>query len=153
MNRFTDFLRSVFVSPELLFTLVPLAVYAYEPTWADMLLMPMSDSVGWGLSAAGLSIGMLAFSYKEGFELLSLNEGRKVLIEWPDYPKLKARVLGAFGWCLVGVFGCLVSVWMVAKNFYPLLGVTFLISGLIAAATASATIGLARFSLRELLGE
>lgn len=153
MSRFTDLLRSVFVSPELLFALLPLAVYAYEPTWADLLLKPMSDSVGWGLSAAGLSIGMLAFSYEKGFDLLSLSGGRKVLIEWPDYPMLKARILVAFGWCLVGAAACLISTWMVAKNLHPLLGVTLLISGLIASATASATIGLARFSLRELLGE
>ena len=153
MNRLTDFLRSVFVSPELLFALVPLAIYAYEPTWADMLLKPMSDSVGWGLSAAGLSIGMLAFSYKEGFDLLSLSGGRKVLIDWPDYPKLKMRVLGAFGWCLIGAFACICATWMVAKAFHPLLGITLLISGMFAAATATATIALARFSLRELLGE
>lgn len=153
MSRFTDLLRSVFVSPELLFALLPLAIYAYEPTWADLLLKPMSDSVGWGLSAAGLSIGMLAFSYEKGFDLLSLSGGRKVLIEWPDYPMLKARILVAFGWCLVGAAACLTSTWMVAKNIHPLLGGTLLISGLIASATASATIGLARFSLRELLGE
>ena len=110
MSRFTDLLRSVFVSPELLFALLPLAVYAYEPTWADLLLKPMSDSVGWGLSAAGLSIGMLAFSYEKGFDLLSLSGGRKVLIEWPDYPMLKARILVAFGWCLVGAAACLTRI-------------------------------------------
>jgi hypothetical protein len=151
MNRLADFLRAVFVSPELFFALVPLSIYAYEPTWADMLLKPMSDSVGWGLSAAGLSIAMLAFSYKEGFELLSLSGGRKVLIEWPDYPKLKIRVLIAFGWCLIGAFACVCATWMVVNAFHPLLGVTFLISGLLSAGAATATIALARFSLRELL--
>ena len=153
MNRFVDFVRSVFVSPELLFALVPFAIYAYQPTWADMLLKPMSDSVGWGLSAAGLSIGMLAFSYKEGFDLLSLSGGRKVLIEWPDYPKLKVRVLVAFGWCLMGAIASIVAMWMVAKQFHSLFGITLLISGILSAATATATIALARFSLRELLGE
>jgi hypothetical protein len=153
MSKFVDFLRSVFVSPELLFALVPVAIYAYEPTWADMLLKPMTDSVGWGLSAAGLSIGMLAFSYKEGFDLLSLSGGRKVLIEWPDYLTLKMRVLVAFGWCLIGVVTCICATWMVAKTYHPLLGITLLISGIFSAATATATIALARFSLRELLGE
>ena len=153
MSKFVDSLRSVFVSPELLIALVPVAIYAYEPTWADMLLKPMSDSVDWGLSAAGLSIGMLAFSYKMGFDLLSLSGGRKVLIEWPDYPKLKVRVLVAFGWCLMGAIASIFAMWMVAKECHPLLGVTLLISGIFSAATATATIALARFSLRELLGE
>lgn len=153
MNRFTDFLRLVFVSPELLFALLPLAIYSYRPMWADILLTPMRDSVGWGLSAAGLSVAMLAFSYKEGFDLLSLSGKRKVLIEWPDYPQLKARVLIAFGWCLFGAFACICATWMVAKVFHPFLGVTLLISGLLSAATATATIALARFSVRELFGE
>lgn len=153
MSRFADFLRLFFVSPELLFSLGPIAIYAYDPSWADMLLKPMGDGVDWGLSAAALSVGMLVFSYKAGFDLLSLNGVRKVLIEWPGYPMLKVRILVAFGWCLVGVAACLLSVWMVAKNFQPLLGITFLVSGLFAAATASATIALARFRLRELLGE
>lgn len=146
-------MRLVLISPELLFALVPLAIYTYEPNWADILLKPMSDGVGWGLSAAGLAIGMLLFSYKESFDLLSLSGRRKILIDWPDYPMLKVRILVALGWCLVGGSACLISVWMVAKGIYPLLGITFLISGLIAAATASASIALARFSLRELIGE
>jgi len=153
MSRLVDFVRLVFVSPELLFALVPFAIYAYEPTWADMLLKPMSDSIDWGLYAAGLSIGMLAFSYKEGFDLLSLSGGRKVLIEWPDYPRLKMRVMVAFGWCLIGAIASIVAMWMVAKQFHSLLGITLLISGIFSAATATATIALARFSLRELLGE
>ena len=63
---------------------------------------PMTEGVGWGLTAAGLSFAMLGFCYTQGFDLLSLKGARKVLIEWPDYPKLKARMLVAFGWCLVG---------------------------------------------------
>ena len=81
MNRCLDFLRLIFVSPELLFALVPFAIFAYEPAWADVLLKPMSEGVAWGLSAAGLSLGTLAFSYKEGFDLLSLSGGRKVLLD------------------------------------------------------------------------
>ncbi len=153
MTRLTDFLRQAFISPELLLALIPFAVYAYQPMWADVLLKPLSDSVAWGLSAAGLSIAMLAFCYRESLELLSLSGGRKVLIEWPDYPKLKARVLIAFGWCLIGTLACICATWMVLKAFHPFLGVTIMIGGLLSAATATATIGLARFTLRELLAE
>lgn len=153
MRRILDFFRLVFVSPELVLALLPIAIYVYAPDWADMLLKPMGDGVGWGLSAAGLSLAMLAFSYKESFELLSLSGGKKVLIEWPDYPRLKMRILVAFGWCLFGAFACVGATWMVAKNSQPLLGITFMISGLLSAAAATATIALARFSLRELLGE
>ena len=153
MSRILDFFRLAFVSPELVLALLPIAVYAYAPDWADMLLKPMGDSVGWGLSAAGLPAAMLAFNYKESSELLSLSGGKKVLIEWPDYPRLKMRVLVALAWCLLGIFACFGATWMVAKNSLPLLGITFMISGLLSAAAATATIALAKFSLRELLGE
>lgn len=153
MSRILDFARLVFVSPELVLALLPIAIYAYAPDWADIFLKPMGDGLGWGLSAAGLSLAMLTFSYKEGFELLSLSGGKKVLIEWPDYPRLKIRILVAFAWCLLGAFACFCATWMVAKNLQPLLGITFMVSGLLSAAAATATIALARFSLRELLGE
>lgn len=153
MRRTLDFLRLVFVSPELVLALLPIAIYTYTPDWADLLLAPMSDGLRWGLSAAGLSFAMLAFSYKESFELLSLSGGKKVLIDWPDYPKLKMRILVAFAWCLLGAVACVCATWMVAKSLQPLFGVTLMISGLLAAAASTATIALARFSLRELLGE
>ena len=153
MSRCIELFRLLFVSPELLFSLVPIVVYYYFPAWGDVLLKPMGEGLGWGLSAAALPLGMLAFCYKEGLDLLSLSGGKKVLIEWPGYPMLKARVLVSFGWCLAGVVSCIVAAWMVAKAIHPLFGVTLLVSGLIAAATATATIALARFSLRELLGE
>jgi hypothetical protein len=153
MKKGFDFFRVVLVSPELMLALLPFAIYLYVPDWADIFLKPMRDSVGWGLSAAGLSLAMLAFSYKEGFELLSLSGGKKVLIEWPDYPRLKMRILVAFMWCLFGAFACLAATWMVANHSLPLLGITLMISGLLAAAAATATIALARFSLRELFGE
>lgn len=153
MSRIFDFFRLIFVSPELLFMLMPLVIYAYEPAWADMLVKPMADGVGWGLAAAGVSVAMLGFCYKEGFDLLSLSGSRKVLIQWPDYPKLKARVLISFVWCVIGALSCFGATWMVAKAIHPLLGVTIMISGLVSAAAATASIALARFSLRELLGE
>lgn len=153
MRRILDFFRLVIVSPELVMALLPIAVYVYSPGWADILLKPMGEGVGWGLSAAGLCLGMLAFIHKEGFELLSLAGGKKVLIEWPDYSQLKMRILVSFVWCLLGAFACVGATWMVAKNSHPLLGITFMISGLLSAAAATATITLARFSLRELFGE
>lgn len=149
MNRALDFLRLVFVSPEVLFALIPLAIYAYVPTWADVFVKPMTEGIGWGLAAAGSTLGMLAFSYKEGFELC----GKKVVLEWPDYPMLKTRVLVACTWCLMGAVACFIAAWMVVKDIHTLLAVTILISGWVAAATATVTVALARFSLREIVGE
>jgi hypothetical protein len=151
--RIPDFLRATLISPEIVAALLPFAAYAYEPAWINVLVKPMSEGVMPGLSAAGLAIGMLAFNYKEGIELLSLNGAKKVLIDWPDYAMLKMRLLVAFGWCLVGAVASLVATWMVLNNVDSLFGVTLLIGGLLAGAVATATIALARFKLREILGE
>lgn len=153
MKRPMDLFQLALVSPEVVAALMPLVAYTYAPNWADILLKPMSEGVGWGLAAAGIPLAMLAFNYKEGFDLLSLSGGKKVLIEWPGYPALKVRILASFAWCLVGAAACFVATWMVASNQRPQLAIVLLLGGLLAAATATATVGLARFRLRELLGE
>ena len=118
-----------------------------------MLVKPMKDSVGFGLAAVALPVAMLAFNYKESFEMLSLNGTRRVLLEWPDYPAIKGRVVAAFAWCVLGTLACMAAVWMVATDRMPQLGVAIMLGSLLAAAIATATIGLARFALREILGE
>lgn len=153
MNRFLDGLRHVFISPEIIGLTLPLAVYLYAPTLMDVLVKPMKDGIGFGLAATALPLAMLAFNYKECFDMLSLSGTRKVLIEWPDYPALKGRVLAAFVWCVLGGLTCMTAVWMVATDRTPQLGVAIMLGGVLASAIATATIGLARFALREILGE
>lgn len=153
MNRFADTLRLILVSPEMVMALIPFGIHAYVPRLGDILIKPMKEGVGFGLAAAGLPLAMLAFNYKEGFELLSPSGGRKVLLEWPDYPMLKARVVAALAWCTGGAIAGVIAVWMVANDFLPQLAIAILIAGIFAASAATATIALARFKLREILGE
>lgn len=153
MNRFADVLRLVVVSPEMVMALIPFGIHAYVPSLTDVLIKPMKDGVGFGLAAAGLPLAMLAFNYKEGFELLSPSGGRKVLLEWPDYPMLKARVIAALAWCTGGAIAGVIAVWMAANDFSPQLAIAILIGGIFASCAATATIALARFKLREILGE
>jgi hypothetical protein len=153
MKRFGDFLRLIFISPEVGALLLPFVAYTYVPEWGDVFLKPMIDSVTWGLSAAGMSIGLLVFNYSEGKDLLSPSGGKKLLIAWPGYPALKARWLAALAWCVLGAFACLIATWMVASQLAPRLAITVLTSGIVAAAVSTATVGLARFRLREILAE
>lgn len=153
MKRLVDVLRLIFVSPEMLMALIPFGIYVNAPTLGDVLIKPIKDGIGFGFAAAGLPLVMLAFNYKEGLELLSPSGARKVLLEWPDYPMLKARVVAALAWCASGALGGLVAVWMVAHGYLSQLAIAILIAGILAASTATATIALARFRSRELLGE
>lgn len=153
MKRLVDTIRLVVVSPEAVMTLIPFVLYMYVPTLADVLIKPMKDGIGFGLAAVGIPLAMLAFNYKEGFELLSPSGERRVLLEWPDYPMLKSRVIAALSWCTIGVLGGIVAVWMVANDYLPRLAIAILVAGILAASAATATIALARFTSRELLGE
>lgn len=151
MRRVADLLRALFLSPELLCAVLPFAVLHYAPSIGDVLLKPMRESLGFGLAAAALPIGMLAFNYKESLELLSPSGSAKVLLEWPDYPMLKNRVLIALGWCTGGLVACALSVWMIAADFQAYMAIALLAAGVLSSGAATATIGLARFRLREVL--
>jgi hypothetical protein len=151
--KLLDTLRFVVVSPELLLALVPFAIYAYYPALADVLVKPMKEGFVFGLAAAAIPLAMLAFNYKEGFDLLSPSGVRKVLLEWPDYPMLKARVFASFVWCVTGMAAGFVAVWMVAIDSLPRMAVVLLVAGILAASASTATIAITRFKIRELLGE
>jgi hypothetical protein len=105
-----------------------------------------------GLAASALPLGMLAFNYKESLELLSPAGANKVVLDWPDYPMLKVRVVIALAWCGVAVVAGLFAVWMVANDSSVQLAVAILVGAILAASAATGSIALARFRIRELLG-
>lgn len=131
---------------------MPFLAYLYSPTVGDVLVKSMKESVVFSLGAVGLPLAMLGFNYKESLELLSPVGTRKVLLEWPGYFMLKTRIVIALSWCVVGMFVCLIGVWFVAIDRMPGLAVAIVISGILVACAATATIGLARFRVREILG-
>jgi len=145
--------RAALISPEIVGALLPFIAYLYAPTIGDVLVKSMKESLGFGLGAVALPLAMLGFNYKESLELLSPAGARKVLLEWPGYSMLKTRVVLALLWCVVSLLACLIGVWLVAIDWIPGLAVAVVISGVLAACTATATICLARFRVREILGE
>jgi hypothetical protein len=79
---------------------------------------------------------MLAFNYKESHELLWPSDSRQVLLEWPDYPMLRARVVIALAWCVIAIGASLAAVWMVATDHYVRLAVATLVAAILAASAA-----------------
>lgn len=152
MRQFFDVLRYTVISPELLAIAIALVLYTYDPELADVLVQAMKGGIAVGLGAALFPLGMLAFNYKEGFELLAPTGTRKVLLEWPGYPMLKGRVFASFIWCVLGAFACIVGTWMVAAGHNPRAGVALLVAGILCASASTATIAIARFRAREILG-
>lgn len=143
----------ILISPEIICALLPFVAYTYLPSLADVLLKPMKDGLAFGLGATAIPLGMLAFNYKEGLDMLAPTGGRKALLDWPDYPRLKATVVTVFAWCALGTASVLIAVLMVATDSIPRLAVAILVAGILASAAATATMCLARFTIREIVGE
>ncbi|QLQ26051.1 MAG: hypothetical protein HZT41_15435 [Dechloromonas sp.] len=133
--------------------LLPFVAYAYAPEVADALAKPMKESLTVALGPTALPLAMLAFNYKESLELLSPTGAGKALLEWPDYAMIKDRVVIALGWCVLGMIACGVCGWMVLSDVAPRMAVAIVAAGVLSSAAATATIGLARFRLREILGD
>jgi hypothetical protein len=151
MKRLVDGIRLSLLSPEMLAALLPFAVHLYVPGWASVLVKPMKEGLTFGLTAAGLALGAAAFCYKEGGDILEPSGPKAVLLEWPGYFMLKARVVASLAWCVVGIGAALAGTWLVASDVAPQLGATVLVAAVLAAAASAASIALARYRIRELL--
>ena len=151
MKRLVDGIRLSLLSPETVVALLPFVVYLYAPDWASVLVKPMKESLTFGLAAAGLTLGAAVFCYREGGDILEPSGAKAVLLEWPGYFMLKARVVASLAWCVAGIGAALAATWLVASDVAPQLGVTVLVAGVLAAAASAASIALARYRIRELL--
>lgn len=153
MKQFRDILRLMFVSPELLVWCLPFLLYTFYPSLADVIVKPMKEGIGFGLGGVMIPLGLLGFCYKEGLDLLAPTGAKKIILDWPDYSMIKARVLAIFFWCVLGALLALIAVFMVSTNSQPQLAITILVAGILSSATATATLALARFRMREIIGE
>jgi hypothetical protein len=151
VKRLVDSIRLLLLSPEIIAALLPFVVHLYIPDWANVLVKPMREGLTFGLSAAGLALAATAFCYKEGGDILDPSGAKSVLLEWPGYYMLKARVVASLAWCIVGIGAALLATWLVASNVALQLGATVLVAGVLSVAVSAASIALARYHIRELL--
>ncbi len=153
MRRLADGLRLALLSPEVVAALAPLALLAYAPEWPSVLVKPMKEGLVFGLTAAGLVLAACAFCYKEGSDLIDPSGPKAVLLKWPHYYMLKARVLASLVWCVLGIGCALVATWMAAADVAPHAAGALLVSGVLAPAAAVGTVALARYRIRELFSQ
>jgi hypothetical protein len=151
MRRLVDGIRLLLLSPEMVAALLPFVAHLYMPDWASVLVKPMKEGPTFGLAAAGLALAAAAFCYREGGDILEPSGAKAVLLEWPGYFMLKARVVASLAWCVAGIGAALAATWMVASDVAPKLGAAVLVAGVLAAAVSAATVALARYRIRELL--
>ncbi|MDN5941074.1 MAG: hypothetical protein L0H94_04235 [Nitrospira sp.] len=152
MSRILEFLRAVIISPEMLAGCLPFVVSSYWPEPANFAAQQLASDTKWAFSIAAIPLGLLAATYASGSDILSPTGGKKALLAWPDYWKLKMRIVVAFGYCLLGCALTICGVYFVAHQS-PVWGGTLAIAGVLCAAAALASVALARLTIREIIPE
>lgn len=152
MKRVLDTIRAVLISPEMLCLLIPIGIWLFWPGPAEFAATQVSEDLKWGLGGVLVPVGLSATCYTLGTDVLSPHGTRRVILEWPDYWMLKSRVVLALVFCVMAIVIVVVGLyWIAAKQ--SSLGAALILSGWLSSAAALATVSLARWRIRELLGE
>lgn len=150
MRKLIEFLRAVCISPELVAAGLPFVISFYWPEPATFVGQQLASDAKWALTTATIPLALLATTYAFGTDILSPSGAKKVLLSWPEYWKLKMRVLVALGFCLVGFVGGMLGVYLVLHQNL-VWGATITVAGLLLSASALASVALAKWAIREIL--
>jgi hypothetical protein len=129
---------------------LPFVVSFYWPEPATFVGQQLASDNKWALATATIPLGLLATTYAFGTDILSSSGANKVLLSWPEYWKLKMRVLVALGFCLVGFVGGMLGVYLVLHQNL-VWGATITVAGMLLSASALASVALAKWAIREIL--
>lgn len=152
MKSFLDLLRTIIVSPEVIVALIPIAVAGIWPVPANLVAFEIANDVKWGIGLTMAPVTFVIAAYTLGTEVLSPHGTRRTILDWPDYPMLKSRVLLTVGFCLFGFILCVGGLYAIVQH-KSAFGGTLLFSGLLSSAVSLATLALARWKVREIFRE
>lgn len=153
MNKHRDVLRFIIISPEAAAGLIIALAAIYWPQpflhFAKLLHTDDSKIV---LSIIGIPFAMLYGAYKLCFDILNPPEHKKVLIKWPDYWHLKARIIFNLSICLLNVVASIVA-WYLLIEKQVIVATALMIGGWLTAAISILNIAYAKMSLHDILAE
>lgn len=150
MKRFVEFLRAVFISPEIVAGGLPFAISFYWPEPATFAGHQLASDTKLALGTASIPLGLLATTYAFGSDILSPSGAKKALLSWPEYWRLKMRLVVALGFCLLGFICGMFGVYLVLHQNL-VWGATMIIAGVLLSASALASVALAKWAIREIL--
>ncbi len=152
MKRILDLFRATLMSPEVVAFLFPFAFLFYWPEPALFFTQQFVADIKWAFGAAAVPAGFMVASYNIGGEIISPQGTRRLLLDWPDYPMLKSRVVLALVFCGVGLALGLAGAFLVGR-YKSAVGTTLIFSGLLSSATSLASVALAKWKVREVFRE
>lgn len=153
MRKILDIIRMIIISPELLIgagVTIVFILYAKAAEFAfDML---RSDQQLHIAVVLGIPIALLIASYKIGSDLLSPTGKRQVILGWPEYWRLKYRVVYSLVLCVLTFIISLLGFYLVHRH-NSVNGAIAMIVAWSVATIALFSLALAKWKAREILGE
>lgn len=143
-------MRVVFISPEMVAGGLPFAVSFYWSEPATFAGQQLALDAKWAWGIASIPLGMLATTYAFGSDILSPSGAKKALLSWPDYWKLKMRLVVAMGFCLFGFICGVFGVYLILHESF-IWGATTVAAAVLSSASALASVAFAKWAIREIL--
>lgn len=153
MKRMLDILRLTIVSPELLAIFAAVAISLLAEDLVQFLAALFANDSKTALAAAFAPVIPLVGCYKVGTKVLAPKGKHKLLLDWPDYPMLKSRIIAACAWCLVATIATVIGVIYCMMHKGSTLGASLVIAGLFVSATCAVSVHLAQWNFKEILKE
>jgi hypothetical protein len=151
ITKAIDYARAVVISIELAAAVGAVALGRWWPdgmlSWAGVVRTANSAS---SLTLFAVPVLIIVGTYRYGEKLLQPEGARAVLVQWPDYWRLKARAHIAVGFSVVGGSTWEVGLLLIRQD-HLLIGATISIAGLAASLTALGSVAYALWDLRDIL--
>jgi hypothetical protein len=148
MKTFMDVIRAFLVSPEVIALVLPFAVDFYWPEPAVFFAEQCATDMKWAFGAAAIPLAFIAATYQIGGEIIAPHGARQAILDWPDYSMLKNRIVLGLVFCILGLALGIAGAFVVG-HYKSRVGATMIFSGLLVSATALASVGLAKWKVRE----
>jgi hypothetical protein len=153
MKQLLEALRIIIVSFEALFLLIIAAIYSYSPEIIIFVGNHFKINNDIWKFIPTVPLILCGFSIKYAWKILMPLEGNnsnRLLHEWPNYWKLKYRVIVSAALCVICVFGSF-TIWFFNSSLSSLMVGAIFIATIIVSFTAVASEFLAAFRVRELM--
>ena len=150
-NRTIEYARIAFISPELIAVLVVFLFWLTTPRFfARFAELVITAEFGSLLTLLGVPCAILFTVYRLGFETLNPPEKKDILVKWPEYWKLKVRIIISLISAILALVGAWLGWYLIDSGRIPG-GSLLTVASLALGATTVASVAFARLELRDIL--
>lgn len=151
MSRIKEWLRVIILSPEVLVVAILIGIAVLKPSIFKQ-VGQLVESFDPKITAVliGFPFALTTLVYRIGKNILNPEEHRQVLIDWPEYEKLKITVFAAFVFCGASCVAIVVG-WILVLLDHLTVGATMMISALFVSTITLATVAVAQLNGKDIL--